>query len=175
MVRHAFCRCGCVGAPLAEWHTCAPVRACKHLACKSSEIHAHVLRCVHTLSFIFICSQILSEALIYSHMRPNELRCSQTSSDPMRFLRIPPDPLKCHGATCFLPLCVRGRAVCGMSRPIAHCSPVRARKHLACKSSQIHSDTPRCSHMLPFAFRCSQMLSDAIRCFQILHMRPNSF
>ena len=102
-----------------------------------------------------------------SHMRSDAFRCSQTSSDPMRFLRIPPDPLRSHGAACFLPLWVRGRVVCAMSRPFGHCASVRARKHLACKSSQIHANVLRCVHTLSLIFICAHMLSDAHMCSHI--------
>ena len=119
---------------------CASVRAGEHLACKSPQIHANVLRGVHTLSLIFICAHMLSDALRCSSMRSYALRCSQAASNPMRCLRIPPDPLECRGTACFLPLWVRGRVVCTMSRPFGHCPSVRARKHLACKSSQIHAN-----------------------------------
>ena len=137
---------------------CASVRARKHLACKSTQIHANVLRCVYTLSLIFICAHMLSDAHVCSHIRSYALRCSQTSSNPMRCLRISPDPLECRGTACFLPLWVRGRVVCAISRPFGHCASVRARKHLARKSSHIHANVPRCVHTLSLIFICAQML-----------------
>ena len=109
------------------------------------------VRCLHMLSDAFICSQMLPDSLISFQIPPN-----------------PPDPLKCRGAACFLRLWVRGCIVCRMSRQVGHCAPIRARKHFACKSLQIHSDAPTCSHVLSFGVRCSQMLAYAIICSQIL-------
>ena len=101
-------------------------------------------------------------------MLSDALECSQIRSYPFRSFQLPPDPFKCRGAACVLPLWVRGRVVCGMSCQVGHCAPVCARKHFACKSSQIRSDAPRLSHMLSFASRCSHMLSDALRCPHML-------
>jgi hypothetical protein len=131
----------------------------------------NALRCSQMLSDAFMCFHMLSDAVRCFHMLSDAFICSQMLPDPLLSFQIlpnPPDPLKCRGAACFLPSWVRGRVVCRMSRQVRHCAPIRARKHFACKSLQIHSDAPRCFHC---AFIWIQMLSDdayAIRCSQIL-------
>ena len=78
--------------------------------------------------------------------------------------------LKCRGVACFLPLWVRGRVVCAMSRQVGHCAPViilHANPH---RSAQMLPNALVCSHMLSYAITCSQMRSHALRCFQ---MFPN--
>ena len=126
---------------------------------------SYAVRCSQTLPYAFICLQMLLDA-------PG---CPQILSYHFKYFQIPPHPFKCRGAGWFLPLWVRGRVVCEMSCQVGHCAPVRARKHFACKSFQIHPDVPRWSHMLPFAFRYSQMLSDAIRCSHMLSYAPKCF
>ena len=123
---------------------------------------SYAVRCSQALPYAFICLQMLLDA-------PG---CPQILSYHFKYFQIPPHPFKCRGAGCFLPLWVRGRVVCRMSCQVGHCAPVRARKHFACKSSQIRPDAPQCSHMLPYALICYHVPSDALTCSQMLSDVP---
>ena len=112
------------------------------------------------LSCAFIWGQMLSDARICNHML----------SDPLKPLQISPDPRKCRGAARFLPLWVRGRVVCAMSRQVGHCAPVSILHANPHRSAQMLPNALICSHMLSYAITCSQMRSHALRCFQ---MFPN--
>jgi len=150
---------------------CAPVCARKHFACKSSQIHSDAHRLSHMLSFASRCSHMLSDALRCPHMLAYPIRCCQMLSDPLKSVQISPDILKCRGAACFLPLWVRRRVVCGMSRQVGHCAPVSILHANPPRSTQMHPDALICSHVLSYAVNCYQMRSHALRSSQ---MFPNA-
>ena len=62
------------------------VRACKHFACKSTQIRSDASTCFHMLSSAFKYVQMLS----------NPGRCSQMLSYALRCSQVPPDALVSH-------------------------------------------------------------------------------
>ena len=81
------------------------VRACKHFACKSTQIRSDASTCSHMPSdaprchqmpsYDTRCSRMISDALICFHMPPNASRCTQMLSCALKWVQIVSYALKC--------------------------------------------------------------------------------
>ena len=158
----------------------------------------HAVRCSQVLSYALICTQMLAGGIESYEVPANPSRSSGMSWHGMLFAFVGAWPRCLHNVAPIRPLPIRARpkafgmqilpdpCECPLMRSYAfinihvrshavRCSVVpnrswRARKHFACKSSQMLSNRPIWSQILPYALICSQMLlyTFIVMCFHTL-------